>query len=238
MDICVIIIIAASGLRGLSAGFILSLFNMASYLVAGIIAKIYYPFLAKFVLEDTNWALKLQQFVYNNMKFISKNGVQAQGESYENIFEMMNLPKMMGSLFLKSDFVKTYSEGVLHNINVYISQMIARTIVDILSIIIIFFAVKIILSILVTILNGIASLPIIKQFNRLGGLAFGVLKGACIVYIFTAIMVPVASIFPSSYLVNTLDSSSIAKSFYDYNILLYMLKNIVNYGGSQIVNSF
>lgn len=225
IDICVIIIIAASGLKGLGAGLIVSLFNMVSYLAAGIVAKIYYPFLAEFILEKTNWSLTLQGFVYNNMNF----GSQTQGESYENIFEMMNFPKAIESLFLKSDFLQACSQGVLYNIKTYMSQMIAKVILDILSIIIIFFAVKIVLSILETILKGISALPIIKQFNRLGGLLFGALKGVFVIYIFTAIMVPIASIFPSSYLVNTLNASSIAKFFYDYNILLYMIKNITNY---------
>lgn len=235
MDICVIIIIATSGLKGLGIGLILSLFNIASYIVAGIIAKIYYPSLSQFIIEKTNWTLKLQEFVYKNMGFLSNKNMQNEGATYENVFEMMNLPKALEGLFVKSDVFKEYSQGVLTNINVYMSHMIAKIIVDLLSIIVIFFVAKIALDILGTVLNGIASLPLIKQFNRLGGLVFGVLKGVFIVYIFTAIMIPIVSLFPNSSLVSALEASSITKMFYDYNILLYMLQNIVNYGQGQII---
>ncbi len=238
MDVCVIIVIAINGLKGLGVGLVLALFNIASYIVAGIIARIYYPSLSEFVLEKTNWALKLQEFIYNNMGFISSNNMQNDPASYENVFEMMNLPKALEGLFVSSDIFQEYSQGVLTNINVYMSQMISKIIIDLLSIIVIFFIAKIALDILGTVLNGIASLPLIKQFNRLGGLIFGVLKGIFIIYIFTAIMVPIVSVFPNSSIVSVLETSSLTKMFYDYNILLYMLKNIATYSQVQIMNSF
>ncbi|WP_432409727.1 CvpA family protein [Wukongibacter sp. M2B1] len=238
MDICVIIIIATNAIRGLGVGLVISLFNIASYIVAGIVAKLYYPSLSKFVIENTNWALKVQEFVLKNMKFSSADALQAQSGGYESIFEAMNLPRALQTVFFQSDFFTEYSDGVFQNINVYISQMITKTIVDLLCIIIIFFVAKLVLGIACNILNGIASLPIIKQFNRLGGLILGVLKGIIIIYIFTAIMIPIASIFPNSSLVNTLETSSITRVFYDYNILLYMIKNMISYGGSKMIGNF
>ncbi|WP_432667643.1 CvpA family protein [Wukongibacter baidiensis] len=238
MDICVIIIITINGIRGLGAGLVLSLFNIASYIVAGIVAKLYYPYLSKFVIENTNWAFKVQEFVLKNMKFKSADAIQAQGGGYESIFEVMNLPKALETVFLQSNFFTEYSDGVLNNINIYISQMVAKIVIDLLCIIIIFFIAKLILSILCSILNSITELPIIKQFNRLGGLIFGALKGIIIIYIFTAVMVPIASIFPNSSLVNSLEASKIARVFYDYNILLFMLKNMISYGGSKMIGNF
>ena len=130
MDVCVIIVIAINGLKGLGVGLVLALFNIASYIVAGIIARIYYPSLSEFVLEKTNWALKLQEFIYNNMGFISSNNMQNDPASYENVFEMMNLPKALEGLFVSSDIFQEYSQGVLTNINVYMSQMISKIIID------------------------------------------------------------------------------------------------------------
>lgn len=236
MDVCVIIIITISALKGLSTGLVLTLFNTASYIVAAIIAKIYYSTVANFIVENTDWFFKIQEFVLKNINF--NNNLETEGASHQEVFEMMNLPKGLGDLFLKNDILKEHSQGVLHDINIYISQAVAKTVVDILSIIIIFFIAKIALNILGAVLNGMAALPIINQFNRLGGLIFGALKGVFIVYIFTAIMVPVASIFPNSYLITTLQTSSIVKTFYDYNILLYMIKNIINGGSSQLLNGF
>lgn len=238
MDICVIIIIVVSGLRGLSIGLVLSFFSIASYIVAGIIAKVYYPFVSVFIVENTTWFYKIQQFVIKNMKFLAKDNLQSQGASKENIFEIMNLPKIFEKLVINSDAFTQYSEGALYNINIYISELIAKVIIDLLSIIIIFIVAKIALNILGSVLNGIASLPIINQFNRLGGLIFGFVKGVLIVFIFAAIMIPIVSIFPSCFLANALENSIIAKSYYDHNIVLYMVKSIVTYGGSQMVNSF
>ncbi|WP_242655743.1 CvpA family protein [Paramaledivibacter caminithermalis] len=238
MDICVIIIIVVSSLKGLSIGLILSFFNMASYIAAGIIAKIYYSSLAVFIVENTNWFYKIQKFALKNMNFLAVSNLQGEEVSKENIFEIMNLPKVFQKLFMKSEVFTNYSEGVINNINVYISGLIARVIIALLSIIVIFIISKIALNILGVVLNGIASLPIIKQFNGLGGLIFGFIKGVMVVFIFAAIMVPIASVFPNSSLISALNDSSIAKSFYDHNILLYMLKSIIGSGDSQMINSF
>lgn len=238
MDVCVIIIIAISALKGLSIGLVLSLFNIASYIVAGIIAKIYYSYLSIFIIENTNWFFKIQDFIFKNMKFLAQNNMQAAVSEEKNVFEIMNLPKTLENLIIKSDAFTQYNEGALYNINIYISEIVAKFILDLLSIIIIFMIAKIALNILGKILDGVASLPIINQFNKLGGLIFGALKGVIIVFILAAVMIPVTSIFPNSSLVNALQASSLAKSFYDYNILLYMLKSIVGYGSNQLVSGF
>lgn len=238
MDICVIIIIATNGLRGFSIGLVLAFFNIASYIAAGIIAKMYYSFLAQFIIEKTNWFSSIQQFVINNMKFLGNDNLQGQGTQSENIFEMMNLPKIFEDLFSQSYAFKDSSEGILDNINIYASQMITKTVIDLLSIILIFLIAKLLLNILGAVLNGMASLPIINQFNRLGGFIFGVLKGGIIIFILTAILVPIASIFPDSYVVRTLEASDITKIFYDYNLLLYMIRSFIGYGSDQLVNSF
>lgn len=229
MDVCVIIIIVITALKGLSIGLVLSFFNIAGYIVAGIIAKIYYPFVSKFIIENTNWFYRVQGFIFKNMKYLARNDAQAGEGLQKNVFQMMNLPKTLENLFMKSDAFTQYNEDAMYNINTYISELVAKLILDLFSIIIIFIIAKIVLNILAGVLNGLASLPIINQFNSLGGLVFGALKGVIIVFIFAAVMIPIVSIFPNSSLVNSLQASSIAKSFYDYNILLYMLKNIVGY---------
>ena len=53
---------------------------------------------------------------------------------------------------------------------------IAKGVVYALTAIILFVVVKIILSIVVSLIDGIAKLPILKQFNEVGGMAYGIVS--------------------------------------------------------------
>ncbi|MDK2918844.1 MAG: hypothetical protein PWQ37_1577 [Candidatus Petromonas sp.] len=229
MDVFIIIIIAINGLKGLSIGLVLSFFSIASFIAAGIIAKIYYPMLSQFILEKTNLISEIYGFVFQKIAVFAKDNPQIQGASEKNIYEIMNFPKTLSNFLIKSNGMKQYSEEVMNNIYGYVSEIITRMVVDLISIVIIFLIAKLILNIIGKVLDSIASLPIINQFNRLGGLLFGTLKGALIVLILFALMVPAASIFPSSFIVEGLNNSSLAKYFYDYNIILNMLGSFIDF---------
>lgn len=225
MDVCIIILIILNGLRGLSIGLVLSVFSIVSYIAAGIIAKLYYPTLTNYILNNTNLIAKIQSFVFSKIKYsdVARSEVGANA----NIFDAMNLPKIIENLLMKSDAIKQYGEGVTNNIYNYISFAITQMIVEILSIIAIFLVVKFLINIAASILDGIASLPVINQFNRLGGFVFGIIKGVLIIFILFAIIVPAVSIFPSNFISIGLKNSILAKYFYDYNIILYMIKNFI-----------
>lgn len=87
------------------------------------------------------------------------------------------------------------------------------SIVNVISMILLFFMLKIALSIIVTILNGVFSLPLLNGLNKLGGGIFGFIRGVFIICIIFAIIVPL------NINKNTLIEKEIYKS--KIGILLY-----------------
>ncbi|KYD21421.1 MAG: CvpA family protein [Caldibacillus debilis] len=72
---------------------------------------------------------------------------------------------------------------------------------------IIFFAVKILLQIVGSMLDFLARIPVISQLNRLGGGILGFLE----VYLVTFVLLYVASLVPVEQLQSALDQSGVAK---------------------------
>jgi uncharacterized membrane protein required for colicin V production len=71
------------------------------------------------------------------------------------------------------------------------------------------------------VLNATAKLPVIKQFNKLGGLIFGLVKGVLFLYIIFAILTLIIPVLPSSSpIVTAIDKSIFAAGFYKYNIII------------------
>ena len=66
----------------------------------------------------------------------------------------------------------------------------------------------------------IANLPIIKQFNEIGGLVYGIIKGLIIIYLILTIMFLVISINENGIIANAIEESNITKFLYNNNIII------------------
>lgn len=224
MDICIIIIIVISAFSGLSKGLVLSVFSIGSYILAFIAAKVYHPYLSRYIIDNTNLIPRVQKYVFDKINIAQ--GISPDG--HDNIFQAINLPKSLEDTLLKSAAITEYSNGLMGNIHGYISEVITKVILDLACIIIIFLVVKLALNLIGALFNGIASLPVINQFNRLGGFLFGIVKGVLIIFVLTALMVPITSIFNESFITEGLKNSTLAGFFYDYNIILNMMDQVIN----------
>ena len=104
------------------------------------------------------------------------------------------------------------------------AEMFARMFIDLVSILILFFTVKLIMTFLAYILNGVASLPVLREFNRLGGVIIGGLKGLLIIFVILAILTPFAAMTDSQVIMQGLDKSKLAKYLYDHNPIISLLQ--------------
>ena len=89
--------------------------------------------------------------------------------------------------------------------------------------IVLFIVTRILLVFVRFITDAIASLPVIKQFNKLGGALYGLLKGLFIIYVILAIMFFIISLNGGNNLFNMIDKSIIGKMMYANNIILKVL---------------
>ena len=99
----------------------------------------------------------------------------------------------------------------------------AVRIVNIAVILIIFLIVRIALLLLTFISDIITSLPILKQFNEVGGVLYGVVKGLLIIYVLLTIVFFVVYVTGNTTISEAIANSFITKFFYDHNLLLNIL---------------
>ena len=115
-------------------------------------------------------------------------------------------------------------EGIANHVESNIlpteANNISKNIVYALTGIVLYIAIKIILSIVISLMDVIAKLPILKQFNEIGGIIYGLIRGALIACICVLLMGAYAKINPESTISNTIDSSYLTKIAY---------KNIVKF---------
>lgn len=225
MDVFIIVIFVINIIKGWKNGLILSFFNTASFIVAGAIAKIYHPWISKYIMENSMIFLKVQASIGQRFQTaINRQAVDGGILGNGNIFEVLKFPKVVESLFMKSEPIKEASTRAMEGVYSYLSDILARMFIDFISILIVFFVVKILLWIIGHLLHKIAKLPVLNQFNHLGGFVFGFLKGLLIVFIFLAMITPFTTMMDTNIFIEGLESSIIAKILYNNNPIIRMIQ--------------
>ena len=207
IDIVVIAILVLNIIIGYKKGLINVVFNILAFFIAIIITFILYKPVSNFIINNTEIDDKIKQTIIEN----SKKEYNSDNEKTES-----------------SNIIQKYVENSIKNAEEEAKEktieLVANTIsirgVEILTGILLFIVTRLILIVLGFITKFVANLPLIKQFNEIGGVLYGLLKGLLIIYIILTIMFFVVSINQKGIISETIENSYITKILYDNNIIV------------------
>ena len=95
------------------------------------------------------------------------------------------------------------------------AKNIAKNVVRAVTAVVLFIIVKIVLSIIISLMDFVANLPLLKQFNEIGGIIYGIVRGVLIVCICVLIIGAVTKINPESTLNSKIQNSYLTKIIYE-----------------------
>ena len=216
MDIVVVAVLIITSIEGYIKGFIMSFIGIASWIIAGVCAMKFYKPTAEYIIANTSIYDKINDVIKDKFTLAAST---PSGELNSDIFSFIKLPKIFESILIPPE-----SSSVGNLIGNTVGEMVSKLMIDIISVILVFLAVKIILYIAAVILDKFAQLPVINLMNRLAGLLFGLLKGGIIISVVLALLVPIISIVPGDALAQTLEASIITEYLYDNNLLLKLIE--------------
>lgn len=214
IDIFCLVIIALSSLVGLFRGFILSFFGIITYIVAFLFTREYYALFAKYVAK-MDFVEGIKSFFQEKLQGLSISGGTL------DFSQLDALPKFLGRIAKKSDVVTDPSTSI-EVAKIRLTESMTEATVNVISFILLFIISALILTIIVRLLNSVFSLPILKEFNKMVGLLFGVIRGVLIVMIIFALVPPIDTLFSNLDIIGAIYSSKLGVYFYEYN-LVYMI---------------
>lgn len=197
IDIIIILFILASTYLGYKKGLVKVAVSMIAFLVAILITVVLYRPIANLIIDNTDLDEKLQQMVEKNLDSVTAN------RKMENNEEGITKSILDGA---KKEIVPGTSRTIAINI-FYGITMIALFIVS-----------RLLLILINLLADTITSLPILKQFNEAGGIAYGLLRGMIIVYVILIIINILISLDSEGNINNILQSSIITKNLINYNL--------------------
>lgn len=198
IDLIIVAIILLFTFLGYKRGLIKVAIKLCTFIIAIIVAFVLYKPISNVVIENTG--------IDESIETAITDRILPEGASVDEEVELSNdLP----SVILKN------GENTVQSI----ATSFSNTIIEAVCFFIIFIAVKIILKFITALADLIAKLPILKQFNALGGTIYGVLEGLFLVFVGFAIISLIAHLIDVSIL-EAINSSTLGSIFYNNNILL------------------
>lgn len=197
LDLIVILIILLFTFIGYKQGLVKTAIKILSFFIALIVSMTLYKTLGNIIIKNTQIDENIENVI------ISK----VLPEDYEEKLEI-----------LPNSLVES-GKTTLNDLAVNITEKIIYAIVFVL----LFVVLKIALKFVTLLTNLITKLPIIKQFDKTGGLIYGLAKGFIIVTVIFAVILLASPIIDIKY-INVINNSYISKMLYNNNLLIRLIK--------------
>ncbi len=188
IDIILIAIILLSAFLGYKKGLVKLGAKLFAGLIAIIITIVIYKPVSEMIINNTSLDEKIQSTIIQNATNIINENQQTQN-SITNQLENNILPQQ--------------------------AEDIAKNVVRVITAVVLFIGVKIILSIIISLLDFVASLPILKEFNEMGGIVYGLVRGILIVGVCILLLGAYTKVNPENTLNSEVQNSHLTKIIYE-----------------------
>lgn len=208
IDLVIVGIIALCVIIGYAKGLTGALIKIVSFVLSLVIAFILYTPISNYIINNTQIDDMLETTIKSSI--IKDDEEQAKEQMPTVITDYINQK------------VEEASNAVKENVVNSTAQEVSHTIVRAGTWIILFVIARIALIVLKYITAIIARLPVIKQFDKLGGIIYGLLEGLVITY-FVLALISFITPMTKGNLSDSINKSYIGSSMYNNNLLLKII---------------
>lgn len=213
IDLIILGIIILCVFLGYKKGLTKCIIKILSFVIALVIAFVLFKPVSNFIINNTT----LDDNIKNSIVSIVEEDVSENGQVKENT----NLPKSM---------VEHINESINNSINETkgavvntVAEQISVGIINVLVAIGLFIIARIALMFVSALSSIITDLPIIKQVDKIGGVAYGLVESLIIIFIAFAVISFISPMIESSGLIVAINKSILGSALYNNNLLLNII---------------
>ena len=217
IDIIVILIICLCTFIGYKRGLIKVAVNILGFVLAIIIALVLYNPISNFIMNNTSIKDNIKESISGTVEGYV---IGEEKEKEEETDESQIMTNYINNFIEKEkQDVRNGEKEIISNV----SDTVAINIIKVGVAIGVFLISKIILLVIKLFADVIGEIPIIKQFNKVGGTLYGILQGLLIIYILLAIISLIAPSITDSSLIDAINNSKIGSIMYNNNVILKVI---------------
>lgn len=205
LDVILIAIIALNIFIGYKKGLVKLAVGLIAVLASIIIAMLLYKPVSNVIIENTEIDENIKSTIISNFTKDTESEVEDTSAEKTDDGFMKYIEK-----YVDDTVNKTKNEIVIEA-----SEVISVKVINVCVFIGIFIIARLLMILLTFIADIIMSLPILKQFNEIGGIIYGIVRGTLIVCICVLLIGVYTKMKPESTLNNNIQNSYLTKIIYE-----------------------
>lgn len=204
IDFIIIIILLMCIFYGYKRGLVNLVISLFTFVIALVITIFLYKPIANIVIDNTSICDNIENCIFERIKD-------------ENVEKSDNEIIQLADKYILKDAKSETAE--------VIASSIAKTVIDVLTFIILVTVIRICLIIINKIFSIITEVPIIKQFNKLGGGLYGIIQGIIINYILFAVIIVIIPLISTNTttVVDSINDSKFGSILYNENVIIKLI---------------
>ena len=208
LDIIIIVIIALNIFLCYKKGLVKLAVGLIAVLAAVILSIVLYKPISNAIIKNTDIDEKIENVIIENFSTETNGNSEVR---YVGIIDYLEK-------YVDDAVTKTQNEIVYET-----AGTMAVRFINIAVILMIFLVTRVALVVLTFVSDMITSLPILKQFNEVGGILYGVIKSLLIVYVILVIAFFIVYVTGNTTVADAISGSFVTKFFYEHNLILKLI---------------
>ena len=207
IDIIIILTMILFIYMGYRKGLIKVAISFLSVIISIIIALILYKPIASQIMASTQLDENISNTIYSKIENIDFQNISEEEKNNNGIIKFAE------------NYINEAISNSVENTGRYISDSLSITIVEILTFILLLIILRLLLIVLNLLGDVVGNLPIIKQFNKSGGIIYGIIEGFVIINVILAILYVANPIISNGQIEENIQKSNLGKIIYENNFI-------------------
>lgn len=197
LDLIVILVIALFTFIGYKQGLVKTAIKILAFFIALIVSLMLYKTIGNVIMKNTQVDEQIQNTIVSKVL----------PEDYEEKLEILPDALVESGETTVNELAKNVTEKIIYGV----------------VFIVLFVVLKIALKFVTLLTDLITKLPVIKQFDKTGGIVYGVAKGFIIVTVIFAVISLISPMLDAKY-INAINNSYLSAMLYNHNLLIGLIK--------------
>ena len=220
-------ILLLTAYKGFRRGFIREIVSFFFVFLALAVSLAINPYVNEFFMENTPVYEKIQESCQSFVESQKKQELTSPGtEEQTGFIEGLELPELLQKGLESNNTAEVYTYLAVDSFGEYISEALARMIVNGLSFFVSYLLASVILRLGTWVLNLLAGLPVLKSANKLAGGLVGAVKGVLFVWIAFLVMTILCSTSIGKEALALIEKDAFLNVLYEYDIFVNVFMSI------------
>lgn len=215
VDLVIISIILSSAYWGYRRGLVAVIFKVLVFIVSLLIVFLLYKPAANAIMQNT----QIDEWLSSSIRYNLEGTILKDGKLLEPA--ETNVSKSV--LNLVESFVQDALNEAVEDTVGYVSDHLAVFIIQVGTMLLLFILSRFLLLFIRFAAELIGNLPIIRMFNKSGGLIFGIIKGFLIIYLILAIFSILSPFVSQLGVISAIEDSSLGNAMYNNNVIVNII---------------